>query len=491
MATCELVVVHPGAAHGIYGALGDELTAIEPPLWCRLIAAYVRDRGYKVKILDLEANPPADVGQKIKDLDPTLVCIAVYGHQPSASTQQMYGARLVAEAIKAKSDVMIIMCGGHVAALPERTLKEESSIDYVCTGEGPETVHQLLRYSLGEVKSTSSVPGLMWRSNDHVHSSVSAPLLDMKELHGDCWDLLPMKMYRAHNWQCLDFYTKRQPYAAIATSLDCPFRCPFCCISAPFGEAHKYRTRDPDTVANEIAYLYYEYGVRTFKIIDEMFILNSKHYGAIAHNIIRRGINNDINIWAYARVDTVKPETLNLLRRAGFKWLALGIESGSQFVRDGASKGFSDGDIVDVVRAIQAADINVIGNYIFGLPDDDAASMQATLDLALRARTEWANFYVAMAYPGSPLYRQALERGWTLPTEWRGFSQHNRYCRPLDTLHIGAASVLRFRDNAFRTYFSDPDYRVYVDKRFGPQAIENIDLMLKYQLERDLLKEAA
>lgn len=491
MQTCELVVVHPGAAHGIYGALGDELTAVEPPLWCRLIAAYVRDRGYKVKIIDMEASPPADVGQKIKDLDPALVCIAVYGHQPSASTQQMYGARLVAEDIRAKSDTAIIMCGGHVAALPERTLNEEDAIDYVCTGEGPETVHQLLRYLLGEVKSTSCVPGLMWRSTDRTHATVPAPLLDMKELHGDCWDILPMKKYRAHNWQCLDYASHRQPYASIMTSLDCPFKCNFCCISAPFGEAHKYRTRDPELVAREIEYLFYEYGVRTFKVIDEMFVLNPKHYGAIAHHIIRKSIGDRINIWAYARVDTVKPETLALLRRAGFKWLALGIESGSQHVRDGASKRFSDDDIIDVVRAIQAADINVIGNYIFGLPDDTEATMQSTLDLALKAKTEWANFYCAMAYPGSPLYREALAKNWVLPDTWRSFSQHNRYSRPLDTQYVTAATVLRFRDNAFDIYFSDTGYRNHVDKRFGPEALKQIDKMLEYKLERDLLKEAA
>jgi anaerobic magnesium-protoporphyrin IX monomethyl ester cyclase len=488
--TVELIVIHPGASHGIYGALGDELTAVEPPLWCRLIAGYVRDRGYKVKILDLEANPFADVGKKVKDLDPALICIAVYGHQPSASTQQMHGARLVAEEIRKNTDTAIIMCGGHVAALPERTLKEEEAIDYVCTGEGPETVHQLLRYLLGEVKSTSCVPGLMWRSSDRVHASVPAPLLAMKELHGDCWDLLSMKKYRAHNWQCLDFYSYRQPYASVMTSLDCPFKCNFCCISAPFGEAHQYRTREPELVAREIVYLYHEHGVRTFKIIDEMFILNPKHYGAIAHHIIRNDIGKHINIWAYARVDTVKPDTLNLLRRAGFKWLALGIESGSQFVRDGASKKFTDDDIINVVHAIQEADISVIGNYIFGLPDDNMVSMQATLDLALKAKTEWANFYCAMAYPGSPLYREALAKAWVLPDAWRGFSQHNRYSRPLDTLYVNAASVLGFRDSAFRTYFSDPDYRIHVDKRFGPEALKNVDKMLEYKLERDLLKAA-
>ena len=62
--------------------------------------------------------------------------------------------------------------------------------------------------------------------------------------------------------------------------------------------------------------------------------------------------------------------------------------------------------------------INVIGNYIFGLPEDDFDSMDATLKLALELNAEFANFYCAMAYPGSPLYRMALDRKWKLPETW-------------------------------------------------------------------------
>ena len=50
---------------------------------------------------------------------------------------------------------------------------------------------------------------------------------------GSAWDLLPMDRYRAHNWHCLGDL-ERQPYAAIYTTLGCPYHCSFCCIQAPF-----------------------------------------------------------------------------------------------------------------------------------------------------------------------------------------------------------------------------------------------------------------
>jgi anaerobic magnesium-protoporphyrin IX monomethyl ester cyclase len=100
-----------------------------------------------------------------------------------------------------------------------------------------------------------------------------------------------------------------------------------------------------------------------------MFVLNERHFMAICDELIAR--NYSLNIWAYARVDTVRSHMLDKLCRAGVRWLALGIESGSEHVRDGAEKSFSQDEIIDIVRQIQTANISVIGNFIFGLPDED------------------------------------------------------------------------------------------------------------------------
>lgn len=483
--TTDLLVIHPGAQHGIFGALGDQLTALEPPTWARMLAGYIRDRGYTTKIIDAEAEglAPEAVAERTEILNPRLVAIVAAGHQPSASTQQMTGAGAIARAIKRpRPDRQIIMTGNHPSALPIRTLSEEA-IDYVADGEGVVTVEGLLAGDL----PLDEVPGLVWRRalGGQVIANQAAPLTDNldQDLHGDVWDLLPMDRYRAHNWHA--FTGPRRPYASIYTSLGCPFACQFCMINS-FQHVNRYRTFSPPRIVGHIEKLYYDYGVRSLKIADEMFVLKESHYLAIAQGIIDAGLD-DLNIWAYARVDTVRPNTLSLLRAAGFRWLALGIESGSAHVRDGAGKRLRTGDIVDVVRAVQAADINVIGNFMFGLRDDTEATMRQTLELAQACLPEFANFYCTMAYPGSPLYDQALREGWTLSSSWRAYSQHNDDCRPLDTEHVDAATVLRFRDAAFRAYFNAPAYRDLVARKFGSAASADIDKMLSYRLTRKLL----
>src|SRR5439155_2398852 len=223
-------------------------------------------------------------------------------------------------------------------------------------------------------------------------------------------------------------------------------------------------------------------GVRHVKIADEMFVLNRRHVETICNLIQQRGL--DLNLWAYARVDTVRDDLLPKLKRAGFNWLAFGIEAADGEVRKGVDKAFDQEDIYHTLGQVRREGIHVIGNYIFGLPDDSHETMQQTLDLALDLNCEFANFYSAMAYPGSPLYSVALENGWPLPRSWSGYSQHAVDTLPLPTRHVSAADVLRFRDQAFDAYFTSPSYLALMQGKFGPETVAHIREMTSHQLDR-------
>lgn len=486
----DVVFVNPGNRKAVYQELGDTFSAIEPPSLAGLFADYIRRKGLSVAIVDAPAHnlSPEGVAQFIKKhYQPTLIVMVVYGFQPSASTQNMPAAGETCREIKkVLPDSSILMTGTHAAALPERTLREEA-VDFVCDREGPETILQTaLALKAGDVNFTV-IPSLWYWEDKVVKSNPPGPL--MKDLDGEmpavAWDLLPMDKYRAHNWHCFEHIFERQPYVSMHTSLGCPYKCSFCCINAPFGGS-SYRTWSPDSVIKEIDILVNKYNVKNIKFVDEMFVLKPNHVLGICDHIIERGYN--LNIWAYARVDTVKDAFLDKLNRAGFRWLALGIESGSKHVRDGVEKGrFGSIDIIKTVRKIQEAGINVIGNYIFGLPDDTYESMQETLDLALEANCEFANFYCAMAYPGSKLYTMAIENKWDLPESWIGYSQHSYETHPLRTDVLTSAEVLKFRDEAFRRYFSDPGYLAYVEKKFGGDVVQHLQEMNKIKLKRKLL----
>ncbi|MBM4049093.1 MAG: radical SAM protein, partial [Planctomycetes bacterium] len=373
----DLLLISPGSRTRAYQSLAATLAAIEPPVWAGLMATFIRRRGFSVRVLDANAEDltPDETAERIAEMSPLLTAVVVYGHNPSASTQVMPAAGAICTALRQRApELKTLLVGGHVAALPERTLREEAA-DFVCDGEGPYTLLDLLQALKASPADLSRVRGLWYREGDAVRSNPPAPLVtDLDhDMPGMAWDLLPMPKYRAHNWHCFG-HLQRQPYAALYTTLGCPYRCTFCCIQAPFrtGEkalGHKpgvntYRLWSPQAVIAEIDLLVREYGVRNIKIADEMFVLNPRHVLGLCDLIIQRGY--DLNIWAYARVDTVKDAMLEKLKRAGVNWLAFGIEAASERVRDDAQKGYRQDAIFKTLDKVRAAGIHVIGNYIFG-----------------------------------------------------------------------------------------------------------------------------
>ena len=132
----------------------------------------------------------------------------------------------------------------------------------------------------------------------------------------------------------------------------------------------------------------------------------------------------------------------------------------------------------------QRAGIYIIANFIFGLPDDSIDTMQQTLDMAKEFNFEYVNFYTAMAYPGSRLYDDALQDGIKLPRKWHGYAQLSEETSPMASKYLSSADILRFRDNAFYEYFSNPRYLKSIRGKFGQKTVEHVKEMLTHKIDR-------
>jgi len=231
-------------------------------------------------------------------------------------------------------------------------------------------------------------------------------------------------------------------------------------------------------------------GVETIRIIDEMFLLNPKYYVPLCKELAKRNKDDNLRIWAYSRVDTIKrPGILELVRNAGIKWLALGIESSNKKIRLEMSKGkFDDVNIRDVIRKVNESDIEVMGNYIFGLPGDTFESMEETLQLSIDLCTIGWNAYPAMALPGSQLYKTAIDNDIPLPEKYEDYSFHSYNSLPLGSDNLSAAEVLKFRDQSYHKYHSNPKFLNKIEKKYGKVALNNVIKMNKIKLKRRLVE---
>lgn len=507
----DIVFITPNNSRNIYQELSTNYSAIETPTWSLLLAESCRSIGYNVSIIDALASQMTDdqAFESIERLNPRLICFVVYGQNVNAGTTNMSGATSLANLIKEREiKSPIVFIGSHVQALPSQTLEKEKSIDIICTNEGVYSIRNLLKLKNFSNTTLKDIRGIFYRDGNKIIKNVPEKIVPNDrmdvDLPGYAWDLLPYKkkrfdLYRSPLWHAEYKNEYRTPYAAIQTSLGCQFGCNFCMINminrndndeiGVSGNYSQMRFWSPEFIIKEFDKLF-EYGVKTIKITDEMFLLNPKYYKPLCEMLKTRNKDNSLKLWAYSRIDTVKrPEILNLVRDAGIKWLCLGIESAEKNVRLEVSKGkFEDVDVKTVVQKIHDADINVLANYIFGLPGDDMQSMKKTLNLSLELCTLGWNGYAAMALPGSELYKTALDKGYRLPDNYEGYSFHSYDTEPLPTEKLTPKEILKFRDEAFLQYFTNKEFLKKIEKKFGIKAKENILEMTKIKLKRRILE---
>jgi len=500
----------PNNAKKSYQKLSETYSAIEPPTWALLLAQSIRSAGFNPSIIDANAEnlDEKDILNRLKEISPKLICLVVYGQNVNAGTTNMSGATNISRFLK-KNDpnLPISFIGSHVQALPVETLKKEKSIDFVFTNEGVYALRNILKLNSFESNLLKSIKGIAYRDKGNIILNLSEEVVPTNkmdfDLPGYAWDLLPFKnkpldLYRAPMWHAEYDFNKRTPYASLQTSLGCMFKCNFCMInlinrndSNEIGVASNYsnmRFWSPDFIIKEFDKLI-SMGVKTIRIVDEMFLLNPKYYVPLCEKLAERNKDDSLRIWSYSRIDTVKrPEILNLVRKAGIKWLALGIESGDKAIRLEVSKGkFEDVDVKKVISKVHDADINVMANYIYGLPGDTKETIKKTYDLSLDLCTTGWNTYAAMALPGSQLYKDAIEKNYELPKTYEGYSFHSYETLPLPTETLSSAEVIKLRDDNFIKYHSHKPFLKKIEKKFGKIAADNILEMTKIKLKRKIL----
>lgn len=508
----SVLFITPNNAAGNYQGLAETYSAIEPPTWALLLAESCRSKGYLVEILDTLAEGLDDKNSllRVKSSKAKIICFVVYGQNVNAGTTNMSGAVRLAQFLKTNGiKTPIGFVGSHMQALPRETLEKEKSIDFVFLNEGVYALHDILEHSAYDINKLELIDGLALRARNKIIFTgapkvVPQDRMDL-DMPGYAWDLLPYKkqpldLYRAPYWHALYQTNLRTPYAAIQTSLGCQFRCSFCMINLinkndheEISNASSYngmRHWSYNFVEKQLNYLI-KLGVKTIRITDEMFFLNKKYYRPIIDLLAKLNVNDDLNLWAYSRIDTVPdPETLKKIRSAGFRWLCLGIESGHKSIRLEVAKGkFEQVQVEKVVAQVEAAGIEVLANYIFGLPGDNEKTIKETYDLSVRLNTLGWNTYAAMALPGSPLYISAKNKGEKLPETYEQFSFHSYESFPLSTSDLKASRILQLRDEKFNEYFSRLDFLKKIKNKFGEEAVANIKKMTQKKLRRRIIEE--
>lgn len=369
------------------------ITNRSPALGLLHLAAEVRLHGYEPSIIesDIFNLTAAQVADRIIEQAPAYVGITLF-------TVGVWGAAAIARRVKkARPQTVIIIGGPHVSSMGPETIERFEEFDYAVVGEGEKILMNLLA-ALEGGGELMNVPGIIYRDGPFVRQTPGRAVNRvLDELPMPAWDLLP-DFPRAYKPAIYDF--PRGPVATIAASRGCPFHCRFCDTST-FGA--KVRHYSPKKVFEMMRHLHERYGVRHIMFVDDLFLASKVRTAELCNLLLDSGLK--MTWTCTARVDTVKPEILKLMKQAGCWEISFGLETGSDELLKKMDKAARVALSEQAVKWTAEAGIRTKGLFMLGYPGETEDTIAQTKDFVRRIPMTIMNLTKFTPYPGSPIYR--------------------------------------------------------------------------------------
>lgn len=377
----------------------------------------------------------------------------------------------IIEDVKAVSpQTRVVLAGDHVTALPRESM-ESSKVGFVLTGGDYDfLLLNLARWLSGKEKNLE--PGIWFREGGEIGST--GPFRLNHDLDGLPFidrDLTRWRLYAYKNGNY-----KRTPGTYLMAARDCWWhRCSFCSWVTLYPA---FRARKPELVLDEIGMLIDRYGIR--EIMDDSGTLpTSTWLKKFCDGMIARGYNKRVVLDCNMRFGALSFEEYKMMKRAGFRMLLFGLESGSQRILDEIDKGVTVEEMVDSCRKAKEAGLTVHITIMFGYPNASKEEELQTYRLAKKLMEEgYADTLqstLVVPYPGSRLYETALKSGWLRysPGEWEHWDMSEPVLRSGD---ISPEEVKQLCDDTYRLFWSP---RYVLRRFFSVRSFEDFKFALR------------
>ena len=349
----------------------------------------------------------------------------------------------VAGALKqANPKLTIGLIGAHVAVLPEASLAAAPAVDFVARNEFDYTIQEVADGRPWEI-----IDGISYRRDGRVvHTRDRAMLEDM--------DRLPSVIDVYKRDLCIEDYFigyLLHPYLSLYTGRGCKSRCTFCLWPQTIA-GHRYRTRSPEVVAQEIATARSCFPqVKEFFFDDDTFTDDAERAEAIARLLGKLGVT-----WSCNAKANVRRETLKVLKDNGLRLLLVGYETGSQKILVNIRKGVR----IEAARRFTAdchkLGITIHGTFVLGLPGETRETIEESVRFAQEINPHTLQVSLAAAYPGTALYRQASENGWLRNGPDSLVRGNGVQVSSLEYPHLSHREIFEALENFYRRFYFRP-----------------------------------
>lgn len=373
-----------------------------------MLMALAMKLGHSVEFFDEDLHAKdRNLERVVKDFTPDLIAVT------TMTPQYFEASRKIKQFRALLPNAPIVLGGIHATALPQQTMSEMEEVDFLCVGEGEKTFSELLAYLEDKTpERLSSINGLVYRSGEKVLMNAPRELMPEEELESlpqVAWDkLTEYGVYR----QPLHYESSINTVFSIITARGCPFECTFCDEGTIW--KRKVRKRSIDNVVSEIRYLQERFDAKYFNILDDTFTLLPARVEEFCNRVA--GLN--INFRITAKVNTVSPEMLAMLKTAGCRLIAYGVESGDQEVLNLMKKKQTIDEVKRAFSLTNEAGIMSYALCMVGNLGENLSSVEKTADLVEDIKADLYSVAAMTPYPGSTNYKVCKENGWIIHEDW-------------------------------------------------------------------------
>lgn len=359
---------------------GGHFGALRPPAGLGYLAEALKVNNIEYDMLDMAVGYSTNtLKDKLISFNPDLIGISLMTFMYKRSYEIIKFAKQV------KPSLDVITGGPHVSTLREKVLQECAEVDYGAILEGEETLVELCN-----VEDLSSIKGLIYRRGKDIIVNEIRPFRDnLDDTPFPKYEKFPLHKYVTEE-------------IGIVSSRGCPYKCIYCPVKTAIGI--KWRKRSARSISEEIQH-WYNKGYRQFSMLDDNFTLDENRVIETCELIKKRNFMDiELNCNNGVRADQVNYEMLKLMKEAGFKYLAFGVEAGNNKVLKNIGKGQNIEVVELAVKNAVSLGYKVTLFFLVGSPGETMDDLKDSIDLALKYPAFDVRFYNLIPFPKTRLY---------------------------------------------------------------------------------------
>ena len=408
-------------------------------------SAVLKRRGYSVFLKDYQGENLIinDLLNDVVQQKPDVVFISV------TNATIFYDIDIAKKIKDTKTDAIIILKGAIFFDCDEKLLSkiDINTVDYMIGGEEEFIIGDLIDYHYNSPDKLSELPFLIYK-NDNIY------LKSNKTKFYDDLDSLPFPDRHEMNNSLYVIPDTGEKLATISTSRGCPSAC-FYCLS-PKISGKKVRFRSPQNVIEELRDCYYNFGIKTFFFKSDTFTINIDWVRNLCNEIINSELHKKIRWVANSRVDTINPEILNLMKKAGCYLIAFGLESGSDESLKKMKKNTTVAQNYAAVQMAKKAGLLTFGFYIIGFPWEDRTYLKQTKEAIFKNNTDFIELHIATPFFGTEFYNMLKESN-KISDEIYGKTHFNSIETVINS-DLSSVFIEKFRKLTVLQYYLRPTY---------------------------------